>query len=181
MSQLGDTLVLYLLIGVIIYFMLRKVFPFSRLKERLSPKNEESESIPITGKVADILRSHGYEVMDEKIKVPLEIGADGELYQSRLYVDYLACDEEDIYLVLIARERKPLRMSGAALRDYFLIYYLLFEPAGILYVDKEKGSIKLIDFVVPTMKCQKKSKPISGYVFAGMVGIVLGLLIYQIG
>ncbi|SFJ30771.1 hypothetical protein [Thermoflavimicrobium dichotomicum] len=181
MSQVGDTLVLYLLIGVIIYLMIKNIASTTSVKGWLFSSKEKSESISFTGKVPMILQEHGYEVIDEKIKIPIAIDLDGEAYSSRMFVDYLARNEEGTYLVMVARERKPLRLSGSALRDYFLPYFLLFEPSGILYVDKEKGSIKLIHLDVPDMKLKKRKSALSGYVIASIVGMILALLLYQNG
>lgn len=69
-----------------------------------------------------------------------------ELY-SRLFIDYFAEKEDNLYLVKVARERKPLEMTGSAIRDMLLVYSLLVpEAAGVLYVDMNGRKIKQITF-----------------------------------
>jgi hypothetical protein len=160
-TQPGDTLVLFLLIGVILYFIGKQI-PFWPRKN----DGQDGEPLRIKGEVPDLLRSHGYEVVRAKEKVPLEIDVDEETYESRLYIDYVARRDEQWYIVIVARERKPLRMSGAGLRDFFLPYYLLYQPDGILYVNKEKQTVKLVQFDVPDVAFQKSQAKWPFYIAA---------------
>ena len=53
----------------------------------------------------------------------------------------------DVYLVKVAKERKPLEMTGSAVRDMLLPYTLIYpEARGILYVDMTVNKIKKITF-----------------------------------
>ncbi|MBA4600917.1 hypothetical protein [Thermoactinomyces mirandus] len=147
MTRPGDTLVLFLLIGVIIYFVLRKLPAPGRKK-----KDENS----IKGEIPDLLRSHGYEVVGAKERIPFEIDFNGRIYESRLFIDYLACRDDQWYIVIVSRQRKPVRESGAGLREFFLPYYLLYRPDAILYVDRDQGLIREIVFDIPDVSLGKK-------------------------
>jgi hypothetical protein len=144
----GDTLVLFLLIGVIFYLIWKKLLD-------LYPKKQEPDE-EIEGEVPDLLRQHGYEVVGEKERIPFDIDYGGRQYASRLFIDYVARRDDAWYVVIVARPRKPIRESGAGLRDFFLPYYLLYRPDAILYVDREQGTIKEIEFDIPDVSFQKK-------------------------
>jgi hypothetical protein len=143
----GDTLVLFLLIGVIFYLIWKKLLD-------LYPTTKEPDE-EIEGEVPDLLRQHGYEVVGEKERILFDIGYGGRQYASRLFIDYFARREDAWYIVIVARSRKPVRESGAGLRDFFLPFYLLYRPDAILYVDREQGTIKEIEFDIPDVSFQK--------------------------
>jgi len=170
MAKPGDTLVLYLLIGLFLYLIVRNLSFF------VGKRESDAEREVIRGEVPNLLREHGYEVVRAKEKIPLWIEADGNPLESRLYIDYVARCDEEWYIVIVARERKPLRMSGAGLRDFFLSYYLLYEPDGILYVDREKKSIKTITFDFPDVSL-KPSKSRAFIWQLLLVSVILVLLI----
>ncbi|MGA8941753.1 MAG: hypothetical protein WB502_03430 [Thermoactinomyces sp.] len=148
MTRPGDTLVLFLLIGVIFYFVLRKL--------PLPYRKKEDENSEIRGEIPSLLRSHGYEVVGAKERIPFEIDFAGRTYESRLFIDYIARRDDEWYIVIVSRQRKPVRESGAGLREYFLPYYLLYRPAAILYVDRDQGLIKEIEFDIPDVSLGKK-------------------------
>ena len=148
MTRPGDTLVLFLLIGVIFYLIWKKLYSFY-------PK-EQDPGEEIEGEVPDLLRQHGYEVIGEKERIPFDIDFNGREFTSRLFIDYIARRDDAWYIVIVARSRKPVRESGAGLRDFFLPYYLLYHPDAILYVDRDQGSIKIIEFDIPDVSFQKK-------------------------
>ncbi|SEN22303.1 hypothetical protein [Lihuaxuella thermophila] len=176
MSHPGDNLVLILLIGVIFYFLLRNWISFSFLTDWLH-KSADQGQIEIRGDVPDLLKKNGYEVIKAKQRVPITIDVDDRTYESRFYVDYIARADDEWYLVIVARERKPVRMSGPALRDYFLPYYLLYQPEGILYVNREKRTIQLIQFDFPDVSLSKKQGFPWLYIAAVLFGMILAWLI----
>lgn len=167
MARPGDTLVLFLLIGVIFYFILKKLpVPYRKKKE---------ESCDIKGEIPDLLRNQGYEVVGAKQRIPFEIDFDGRIYESRLFIDYLAYRDNQWYIVIVSRQRKPIRESGAGLREYFLPYYLLYRPDAILYVDRDQGSIKEIEFDIPNVSLGKKQNW-TWLFFLAVVPILLAIL-----
>jgi hypothetical protein len=96
----------------------------------------------------ELLEGAGFDVLAGKTKIPITMTLnDAEDFQSRLYIDYFAQKNEQLYLVKVARERKPMEMRGSAIRDMLLPYCLLYpEAAGMLYVDMEQLKIKKITF-----------------------------------
>ncbi len=151
MSSVGDTLVLILLIAVIIYFLGKSIFPKEKKTEDLQTFVIDDQRTEWVGKVPSLLEAHGYEIIHAKIRVPFQLHVDDETYPCRLSVDYIAEADGEAYLVIVARGKKA-RLSSVTLKETFLPYYLFFRPAGILYVNREKGSIKLIDFEIPEIK-----------------------------
>lgn len=176
MSHPGDNLVLILLIGVIFYFILKNWISFSFVTDWLN-KSADQGPVEIKGEVPELLKKNGYEVIRAKERVPITIDVDVNTYESRLYVDYIARADDEWYLVIVARERKPVRMSGPALRDHFLPYYLLYQPEGILFVNREKGTIQVIQFDIPDVRLSKKRGSHWLYVAAILFGMILAWLI----
>lgn len=111
------------------------------------------DEIVVSDENVQFLESSGYEVVSGKKKIPLRIMVDDEeeLY-SRMYIDYFARpegDEDQLYIVKTARDRKPLDLTGSGIRDALLSYFLLYEQViGILYVDAKQGMIKKIHFEI---------------------------------
>ena len=110
------------------------------------------EKVTARNETVELLETNGYEVVSEKKRIPVTIIVDGEqLLESRLYIDYFARREDGnrLYAVKVARERKPLDMTGSGIRDALLPYYLLYdELAGVLYVDTKRGTVTQIHFEI---------------------------------
>lgn len=170
MSHTGDSIVLVLIILFILFLVLRKWVSFQFAKDILMNKAKK-EPKPIKGEVADLLREYGYEPIEGKKKIPLSIELDKEPYESRMFIDFLAMKEDLLYVVLVAKERRPLRRTGAAIRDYLLPFFLLYQPAGIVYVDKAKNRVSLITFSHPELFEPQKKFP-WGYVIAFLIGMI---------
>jgi hypothetical protein len=96
----------------------------------------------------ELLEGAGFDVLAGKTKIPITMTLnDAEDFQSRLYIDYIAQKNDELYLVKVARERKPLELKGSSIRDMLLPYCLLYpEAAGVLYVDMNQLKIKKITF-----------------------------------
>ena len=94
----------------------------------------------------DLLEEAGYEVVGGKLKIPLSFNVDGSQLYSRIFIDYIATKEEDsLYLVILARPRKPLDFTGSGLRDTLLPYLLIYpECTGVLYVNSATAAIQVI-------------------------------------
>ncbi|MNY81838.1 hypothetical protein D3C86_2236210 [compost metagenome] len=64
-----------------------------------------------------------------------------------MFIDYFAEKDGQLLLVKVARERKPLEMTGSGVREMLLPYSLMYpEAEGILYVDLAVQKIKKITF-----------------------------------
>lgn len=98
--------------------------------------------------VVELLEGAGFDVLAGKTKIPIAMTInDRDVLESRLFVDYFAEKEGQLLLVKVARERKPLEMTGSGVRDMLLPYSLLYpEAEGILYVDMAVQKIKKITF-----------------------------------
>jgi hypothetical protein len=96
----------------------------------------------------ELLEGAGFDVLAGKTKIPITMTLnDAEDFESRLFVDYFAQKNDQLYVVKVARERKPLELRGSTIRDMLLPYCLLYpEAAGVLYVDMNQLKIKKITF-----------------------------------
>jgi hypothetical protein len=169
-SHSGDSIVLVLIILFILFLILRKWVSFQFAKDILFNKAKK-ESKPIKGEVPDLLREFGYEPIEGKKKIPISIELDKEPYESRMFIDYLAMKDELLYVVVVAKERKPIRKTGAAIRDHLLSFFLLYRPAGIVYVDKAKNKVSLITFSHPELFDSQRKFPL-GYVITFLIGMI---------
>lgn len=116
-----------------------------------SPRSFMKDQIPFNKVIIphpsiDLLEEEGYEVVGGKLKIPLSFNVNGSKLYSRLFIDYIATKEEGtLYLVIIARPRKPLDFTGSGIRDTLLPYLLIYpECSGVLYVNVTTGSIQVI-------------------------------------
>ncbi|WP_433946356.1 hypothetical protein [Paenibacillus sp. SN-8-1] len=93
----------------------------------------------------DLLREHGYEVISGKLRVPLTFMVDHTRLNSRLFIDYVATREDELYLVRTARTRQPVEWTGSGVRKELLPFLLLYpDCSGLLYIDAEHSEIKVI-------------------------------------
>ncbi len=116
-----------------------------------SPRSFMKDQIPFNNVIIphpsiDLLEDEGYEVVGGKLKIPLSFNVNGSQLYSRLFIDYVASKEEGtLYLVILARPRKPLDLTGSGLRDTMLPYLLIYpECSGVLYVNVATASIQVI-------------------------------------
>lgn len=173
--QQGDSIVLVLIILFIIYLIARRWMSFSFVKDLLFNKAKK-EPKTLKGEVPDLLREYGYEPIEGKTKIPIAIELEQKPYESRIFIDYLATKEEEIYVVIVAKERKPLRKTGAGIREHLFPYYLLYRPAGVVYVDRDKGKVSLVKFSHPELYAKQKTLPL-GIMIAFIVGMIAMWLI----
>ncbi|MBD1373258.1 hypothetical protein IC620_12955 [Hazenella sp. IB182357] len=168
MKESGDTLILYMLIGAIFYFIYKRwIAPLFR-----DPKEPE----PIQSVYGTIIKEKGYELIRPKETLAFSMEVDEHAYESRIYIDGIASKEDQYFLVVGAKNRKPIRFSGAAIRDTFLHYVLLFDVDGILYVDKHKREVRVITFELPEIERRSKKSSISIWptVLLIILSVVLG-------
>ncbi|MCY9657016.1 hypothetical protein P5G65_33430 [Paenibacillus chondroitinus] len=143
----GDVTVILLILIVGIGFLF---FRFQRwlngpTKKRIRiPKHSE---IP-QDEVVELLEGAGFDVLAGKTKIPISMTLnDKEQLESRLFIDYFVQKDDRIFLVKVAKERKPLEMTGSSIRDMLLAYSLIYPEAdGVLYVDMAMNKIKKITF-----------------------------------
>jgi hypothetical protein len=119
------------------------------------PKNRAM--LPLHGEfevdeTVEWLEEAGYHVLSGKKRIPVTITVDDEQeLQSRYYIDYFVRSNHDrkLYAVKLARARKPIPLTGSAVRESLLPYYLLFpELDGVLYVDAGQHMISRIQFEI---------------------------------
>ncbi|WP_154656197.1 hypothetical protein [Paenibacillus sanguinis] len=146
MGASSDGLLMLLIAGIGFYLLYRgfRIWvrkPFT-LRSGIGFKmNEEILEHP----AVELLEQAGYEVISDKLKVPLAFRVNREVVHSRLFIDYIAVKNGEFYLVRTARERLPIEWTGSGVRRELLPYLLLYpECAGVLYVDPDQGEVKEI-------------------------------------
>lgn len=142
----GDVSVILLILIVVVGFI---IWRFQRWLDGTSRKRRipRHSEIP-RDDVVELLEGAGFDVLAGKTKIPITMTVnERDQLESRLFIDYFVQKEEHIYLVKVAKERKPLEMTGSSVREMLLVYSLLYpEAAGMLYVNMEMNKIKKITF-----------------------------------
>ncbi|MBD0380711.1 hypothetical protein [Paenibacillus sedimenti] len=143
----GDVTVILLILIVFVCYLIW------RLKKWLQTPMKQRFRIPLQSEipeddVVELLEGAGFDVLAGKTKIPITMTiGDSEQLESRLFIDYFVRRNEELYLVKLAKERKPLEMTGSSVRDMLLPYSLIYpEAAGVLYVDMGQSKIKKITF-----------------------------------
>lgn len=146
MGSSFDRLLMFLIAAILLYIGYRSFRTWVRrpfgLKSGIGfEMNEQILEHP----AVDLLEQAGYEVISDKLKIPLAFKVDERTLHSRLFIDYIAVKDREFYLVRTARERMQVDWTGSGLRRDFLPFLLLYpECAGLLYVDAEQGLLKEI-------------------------------------
>ncbi|MBO2945105.1 hypothetical protein JJQ72_14095 [Paenibacillus sp. F411] len=116
-----------------------------------SPQTAVFTTVPIHKQIEDhpaleLLLQDGYEVIGGKVKINLSFQIGAQEVYSRLFVDYVASDEEgQLYLVKLSRERMAMDWSGASVRDRLMPVLLMYpDCAGLLYVDDQQGTVRKV-------------------------------------
>lgn len=144
MPQQGDLFAMMLVIAAILVWGWFRFKKWLRSPVRIRLPFPEAAPFARTEAVK-LLEDAGYEVVSGKIKVPLLVEVDGEPMPSRLFIDYFAKKDHELYAVKVSRQRQPVEWTAAGVRDRFMPYLHLFEEThGILYVDLEEGKVRKI-------------------------------------
>ncbi|MVP00146.1 hypothetical protein [Paenibacillus lutrae] len=145
--QNGDAFILILLLGLLAAWIGIRFHKWLVEPDKSSLYRPVYTEVP-DDEVVDLLLGAGFDVIGGKTRIPITITLNQkeELY-SRLFIDYFAEKNDKLYLVKVAKERKPLEMTGSAIRERLLAYSLLVpEAEGVLYVDMNGRKIKQITF-----------------------------------
>ncbi|ANE48062.1 hypothetical protein SY83_19185 [Paenibacillus swuensis] len=146
----GEMFVLVLLALLVLYWL------FTRVNQWLEtpPKPGvpmDVESFEPEGEAVSILQDTGYEIIHGKKRIPLRVHLDVQTLESRLFIDYFARKEGEVFAVKVAKNRSPVELTGSGLRDGLLIYQLLYEDVdGVLYIDPDAGTLRKIKFEMDT-------------------------------
>jgi hypothetical protein len=148
MSRIGDllaTLFVGLVLIVWLYYRFRRW-----LEAPVRVRLPVPEAAPFTrNEAVHLLEDAGYEVVCGRVKVPVLVEVDDEPLEvaSRLFVDFFARKDHELYLVKVSRARRPMEWTASGLRDRLMMYHWLFkETHGILYVDLEEKRVRKIRF-----------------------------------
>ncbi|WP_054957200.1 hypothetical protein [Paenibacillus dakarensis] len=139
--------ILMILIGVVVIILLSW-----RLNRWLmSSAPGKLPGIPINERIPDhpgimLLENEGYEVIGGKVKINLTFDTDEQSLQSRLFIDYVASDDNgELYLVKLSRDRLPLEWTGSGIRDQLMPFMIMYpECAGLLYIDLNDNVVRRV-------------------------------------
>ncbi|SDO08982.1 hypothetical protein SAMN04487897_10844 [Paenibacillus sp. yr247] len=143
----GDVTVILLILIMVVGYLIWRIQRWLDRSTQKRMRIPRQSDIP-QDEVVELLEGAGFDVLAGKTKIPITMTInDREQLESRLFIDYFAQKEDQIYLVKVAKERKPLEMTGSSVRDMLLAYSLIYpEAGGVLYVDMALNKIKKITF-----------------------------------
>jgi hypothetical protein len=144
--QHGDIYVLVLLMLILFGWM------YIKLKRHYT---EDAEwQVPngiaagdLDSEVVVLLEQAGFTLIEGKQKIPIRIHADSDTLESRVFIDGLVEREDELFVVRLARERRPMEWTGSSIRDHLLVIQLLYRSAaGVIYIDPRSGFLHQIRF-----------------------------------
>lgn len=150
MGTYGDWIIMFIAGGALVIWLFRAFYrwlhePSSVNRLKLG---KGAELLPDDENII-LLERAGYEVKSSKHLVPIYIELDGMPLGkgSRLYIDYIAEKNNNIYIVKTARDRMPMDWTASGVRDRLLVYSLLLPQCrGVLFVDAKEKVIRKITF-----------------------------------
>lgn len=102
---------------------------------------------PGSGPNKRLLEQHHYEVLSGKVRIPIKVRYNQQTLNTRIYLDYVVMQDDDVYVVKIAKDRDNIKWSGSSIRDHFLALALLHDQvAGVIYLDPKQQAIHKIQF-----------------------------------
>ena len=147
--QTGDPFVVVLIVALMLVWLFVAAKRKYRNRWRGPDIPPHSEVFVPSDEAVRLLEEAGYDILAGKVRLPVYVELDGNVMESRLFIDAFAEKDGETYVVRLARERKPIEMTGSSLRDHLLVYHLLYpQTAGVLYVDLPAGAIRVVKFEV---------------------------------
>ena len=147
--QTGDPIVVVLIVALMLVWLYVAAKRKYRNRWRVPDIPRHSEVFVPSDEAVRLLEEAGYDILAGKVRLPVYVELDGNVLESRLFIDAFAEKDGETYIVRLARERKPIEMTGSSLRDHLLVYHLLYpQTAGVLYVDLPAGAIRVVKFEV---------------------------------
>lgn len=102
---------------------------------------------PGSGPNKRLLEQHHYEVLSGKVRIPIKVNYNDQKLNTRIYLDYVVRQDDDIYVVKIAKDRDNMKWSGSGIRDQFLALALLHEQiSGVIYLEPKQQTLHIIQF-----------------------------------
>lgn len=150
--QSGDSIVIFLILIALAVWTYMRTRKWARDKAgNTMPDIPVDDEVPEDDAVR-LLKEEGYDILSSKKRIPIHIVLnEEETLQSRLFIDYFVQMEDDVYIVKVSKERKPLELTGSGIRDALMCYQLAYPQAsGILYVDLTQRKIYNIAISIET-------------------------------
>lgn len=165
----GDLFILSLIAAVMMYGLIRALWNWLTTP-RQPTGSSTSSPVPARGEVFELLEANGFHWISGKEKLPISIQAGDKAFESRLFFEGIAVRQDRYYAVKVSRSKKPLHYSGAAIRDALLPYQLILGTSGVVYVDLDRQTVKIISFQLESRTVGKSKLSIWPY----LVGMVIG-------
>lgn len=146
MERYTENLLMIIITGFLLYLMYSGIRSWLRKPLAMgSPLKFDFNDDIIDHPAVALLEQEGYEVVSDKMKVPLSFDVNGKVLHSRMFIDYIVLHKSQYYLVKTSRERLNMEWTGSGVRKELLPYLLLYpQCAGVLFVDTDRSEIKRV-------------------------------------
>lgn len=160
MLERGDVFVYVLLVLIAVIWLL----VLSRRKRAVSVVD-----VPTSGKVVQLLRSEGYEIVSGKIKLPLLVSAGGEEAESHLTADFLVKSAGRTYVVKVERKQSE-PFHPKRVQERYLPVCLAFKAHGVVRVDASRGKLAHADIDIGRFSSNSRWR---STVFSFLLGVAI--------
>lgn len=157
-------------LGACAAILLLKVYFRFKIKNRL--KRAKKSEI----KAVDLLKRHGFEIIDIQKTENYELVVDNKVYTATVKADMIARRNNKIYVIEVKSGKKAPSLKNIATRRQLLEYYLVYQPDGLILVDMEKKKIRNIDFSITKKRIMRPIKFLRLATVFFIIGFVVGFL-----
>lgn len=137
MLERGDGFVYVLIVFLMVLWLWR---PWKR-------KSSTTKDVPSSGKMVNLLKDEGYEIVSGKVKMPLTLQIGERETDSVISADFLVKQHGRTYAVKIEREEGET-LSAKRIREHYLSVCLAFQTDGVVIINTAKTRVKHVDISV---------------------------------
>lgn len=134
----GDSFVYVLIVLLLVAW----AWYFAKKRRGLS-----SDTIPSSGKLVELLKEEGYDIVSGKTKIPVKVDIGDRETDVIMSVDCIVRQNGRKYVVKVEREEGEA-VTVRRVRERFLAVCLAFQADGIVVVSADKTRIKHVDIAL---------------------------------
>ncbi len=123
-----------------------------------------------------ILRRLGYTIVGRQVAVTYALGVDGARVPVDLRADYVVAERGRRYVAEVKTGAFAPRIETAATRRQLLEYRIAFDVDGVLLVDADAETVRLIEFPLPAGAPAPGGGGWVGWAAGVVAGIAAGVL-----
>ena len=127
-----------------------------------------------------MLERTGYTIVDRQARTTWRFLCDGEPVEAELRCDLLVVDGDRLLVAEVKTGPVAPRLDTAATRRQLLEYQLAYGADGVVLVDAEAGTVRRVDFPMPTAMVETPRRSPGRILAALALGAALGAALVQL-